>query len=189
MTEESLMAAYCQGDMEAFDRLFSMLSPYVHGFFRRSFRSDTLADDLMQITFLKLHQARDQYRQGEPLRPWLFAIAARVRLDEYRRNGRMGTDAEDGVDEAGARLAAEVNGCNGAPAFEQAEVVKRVREALDRLPQSQRVIVHMHRYVGLTFSEIGQALGLSPGAVKLRAFRAYEQLRKQLRPLLDGSAA
>jgi len=182
------MAAYCRGDREAFDRLFSLLSPHLHGFFRRSFRSDAVADDLMQITFLKLHQARDQYRQGDPLRPWLFTIAARVRLDEYKRNGRMVTDAEECADEGGAGAVGRANGSDGSPALEQAEVVKRVREALDRLTQSQRVIVHMHRYVGLTFPEIGQALGLSPGAVKLRAFRAYEQLRKHLRPLLDGSA-
>src|SRR5437763_11111786 len=89
MTEETLMAAYCRGDMEAFDRLFSIVGPHVHGFFLRSFQSQGVADDLLQTTFLKLHQFRAQYRQGEPLRPWLFAIAARVRSDEFRRNQRM----------------------------------------------------------------------------------------------------
>jgi len=181
------MAAYCQGGMWAFDRLFSILSPHVHGFFRRSFRSDSVADDLMQITFLKLHQARDQYRQGEPLRPWLFTIAARVRIDEYKRSGRNCADVEE-ASEVGAVGPATGNGVD-ATAPEQAEVVQRVREALNHLPESQRVIVHLHRYVGLTFPEIGQALGLSPGAVKLRAFRAYRQLRAQLRPLLDGTSS
>jgi RNA polymerase sigma factor (sigma-70 family) len=90
MTKESLMATYCGGDMAAFDRLFSILSPQVHGFFRRAFQSSAVADDLTQVTFLKLHRARQQYRPGEPLRPWLFAIAARVRVDEYRRSGPHG---------------------------------------------------------------------------------------------------
>src|SRR6185295_15596749 len=134
------------------------------------------------------HQARDQYRHGERLRPWLFAIAARVRSDEYRRNGRVSADTEDCVNEDDPRVPVIGDGSESA-AVEQAEVVTRVRQALDRLPESQRVIVHMHRYAGLTFPEIGQALGLSSGAVKLRAFRAYEQLRKQLRPILDGGSS
>jgi RNA polymerase sigma-70 factor (ECF subfamily) len=189
MTEESLMAAYCRGDMEAFERLFSMLGPHVHGFFRRSFQSDVVADDLLQTTFLKLHQARDQYRHGEPLRPWLFAIAARVRIDEYRRTGRMQSNQEDAM--AAGNGQGEVSdgqpGQAPSPCVENAELVERVREALSQLPESQRIIVHLHRYTGLTFPEIGQALGLSAGAVKLRAFRAYEQLRKRLRPLWAGN--
>ena len=180
------MAAYCRGDMEAFDRLFSMLGPHVHGFFRRSFQSEAVADDLLQITFLKLHQARDQYRHGEPLRPWLFAIAARVRLDEYRRNGRMQTNQEKASNEAnGHPSAGDVSSAHTSSANpEDAEVIERVRQALSQLPESQRIVVQLHRYGGLTFPQIGQALGLSAGAVKLRAFRAYEQLRKELRPLL-----
>jgi RNA polymerase sigma factor (sigma-70 family) len=80
----------------------------------------------------------------------------------------------------------------GAPAVhleptaaEAAQVVERVRDALNKLPESQRIVVHMHRYVGLSFPEIGKALGISAGAVKIRAFRAYEQLRKLLRPLRE----
>src|SRR5436305_10251879 len=172
MTEESLMAAYCRGDMEAFDRLFSMLGPHVHGFFRRSFKSEVVADDLLQITFLKLHQARDQYRDGEPLRPWLFAIAARVRLDEYRRNGRMQSNQEkaNGVEHGRESAGGDLPGHAPPSNPENAEVVERVRQALSQLPESQRLVVQLHRYAGLTFPQIGQALGLSAGAVKLRAF-------------------
>ena len=191
MTEEALMAAYCDGDMKAFDCLFSALAPHVHGFFRRSFHSDAVADDLLQTTFLKLHQARAQYHQGQPLRPWLFAIAARVRVDEYRRAQRL---------RLGPRGDGEIAG--GAPALfadeppipdrgsarlvEDGERIQRVRDALNGLPESQRTIIHLHRYEGMTFSQIGKILGLSAGAAKLRAFRGYEQLRKHLRPSFES---
>src|SRR6266849_5604169 len=51
-TDTSLMAAYVGGDRHAFESLFARLAPRVHGFFRRSFDA-TIADDLLQVTFLK----------------------------------------------------------------------------------------------------------------------------------------
>ena len=59
-----------------------------------------------------------------------------------------------------------------------------VRAALDALPESQRAVIHLHRYEGMTFAEIGQVLGTTAGAAKLRAFRGYERLRRQLKGLL-----
>ncbi len=60
---------------------------------------------------------------------------------------------------------------------------------MDSLAESQRVIVHLHRFEELTFGEIGKVLGISEGAAKLRAFRAYEQLRKLLLDLVAESSA
>jgi RNA polymerase sigma factor (sigma-70 family) len=186
MTEEALMAAYCEGDSTAFERLFAALGPRVHGFFMRSFRSESVADDLMQTTFLKLHRARPDYRRDQPVRPWVFAIAARVRLDEYRRQRRL---AEDFDEEALAR--AEENGPAEQPEAEPAanERIQKVRAALEGLPESQRVILHLHRYEGLTFTEIARVLGTTEGAIRVRAFRAYERLRSQLCPLREREVA
>jgi RNA polymerase sigma-70 factor, ECF subfamily len=181
MTEEALMAAYCDGDRAAFERLFAALGPRVHGFFLRSFHSEAVADDLMQTTFLRLHRAREDYHRDQPLRPWVFAIAARVRLDEYRRRKRAPEDLDDEAlaraEEAGTRQGPEADSAAGQRA-------ETVRAALDALPESQRLIVHLHRYEAMTFAEIGRVLGTTEGAVKLRAFRAYERLRKQLAPLV-----
>jgi RNA polymerase sigma-70 factor (ECF subfamily) len=46
------------------------------------------------------------------------------------------------------------------------------------------VVIHLHRYEGMTFPEIAQVLGATPGAIKLRAFRGYETLRKDLEGVL-----
>jgi RNA polymerase sigma factor (sigma-70 family) len=181
MNEEALMAAYCDGDRSAFERLFAALGPRVHGFFLRSFHSAAVADDLMQTTFLRLHRARGDYHRDQPLRPWLFTIAARVRLDEYRRRKRIPEDLDEEAvaqaEEAVPRQAPEVGSAGG-------ERAESVRAALEALPESQRLIIHLHRYESLTFAEIGRVLGATEGAVKLRAFRAYERLRKQLAPLV-----
>src|SRR2546429_465875 len=110
-SEEELMDAYVTGDRRAFERLFALLAPRVHGFFLRSFGDRAVADDLLQITFLKMHRARGEFRRGSRVRPWLFAIAARVRLDELRKRYRLGQGAREEPAERGR----EPTGGAGAP--------------------------------------------------------------------------
>src|SRR6267143_3096617 len=109
-TDEELMSAYVAGDARAFEQLFARLAPRVHAFFLRSFRDSAVADDLLQVTFMKVHRAREQYRNDLRVAPWIFSVAARVRLDELRRRRRMPEDADEEVlakaDEAAARDAA-----------------------------------------------------------------------------------
>jgi len=180
-TEETLMTAYLQGDQAAFEKLFGRLAPSIHGFFLRAFGSRAVADDLLQTTFLKVHRARSQWKRDRKLRPWLFSIAARVRLDELRR--RYGLREDSGT-EAVEKAADAAVPTEVADPAEQADVKDRVQAALARLPESQRVVVQLHRFEGLTFAEIGEILGTSEGAVKLRAFRAYGELRQMLEDLL-----
>ena len=169
MTEEGLMAAYCKGDRGAFEQLFALMGPRVHGFFMRSFKSPAVADDLLQTTFMNVHRARSNigttcgYGRG-------FAIAARVRLDEYRRRGRLFEDPAS-EDLAASEMSQPVN---VELSLEGADRAAIVRTAVEALPESQRAIVHLHRFEGMTFVEIARVLETTEGAVKLRAFRAYE---------------
>ena len=185
-TDEELMSAYVRGDERAFEGLFARLAPRVHGFFLRAFGNRQVADDLLQTTFLKLHRARADYRSGAPVRPWLFAIAARVRFDELRRRYRLAEDADEDKLEAAQAAAALAQ---EEPDPGTADLVARVRAALERLPESQRTVIHLHRYEEMTFAEIAKVLGTTEGAIKLRAFRAYERLRKDLASLLAKEAA
>jgi RNA polymerase sigma factor (sigma-70 family) len=177
VSNEALMADYVGGDELAFTRLFGRIAPRVHAFFLRSFGKPEVADDLTQQTFLKVHQARRQFRNESPVKPWIFAIAARVRLDEFRRRRRLPRLDEDGLE-----AAEEVVGEQPADPVEQGEVKEKVAAAMARLPETQRVVVHLHRFEGLTFGEIARVLETSEGAVRIRAFRAYERLRQELRP-------
>jgi RNA polymerase sigma-70 factor (ECF subfamily) len=172
------MDAYVAGDMAAFQRLFRTLAPSVHAFFARTMGHGAVAEDLLQTTFLKLHAARGSWRTGERLRPWVFTIAARVRTDWLRRNGH----AEEEV-EAEPVMAPEAPQ-DPADAVLARERSERVRAALERLSGPQRVVVHLHRFAGLGFAEIGNVLGISESAAKLRAFRAYAELRRLLADLV-----
>jgi RNA polymerase sigma factor (sigma-70 family) len=181
--EEALMEAYVAGDADAFERLFRSLAPSVHAFFVRSVGWGAVAEDLSQTTFLKLHGARKVWRTGERLRPWVFTIAARVRLDWLRKQGRTEGEIDDDV------LADPEPRDDPVGAAVTRERADRVRAALDRLAEPQRVVVHLHRFEELSFAEIGRVLGISEGAARLRAFRAYAQLRTLLADLVTEEAS
>jgi RNA polymerase sigma-70 factor (ECF subfamily) len=179
-TEEELMAAYAAGDEQAFDALFDTLAPRLLAFFLRSMRDRGAAEDLLQATFTQLHASRGSYRRGAQLRPWLFTIAARVRADELRRRYRRDARHEEAQIE---ELPATTYDSD-VPALDQRTREQAVRDALDRLPETQRVVLHLHRFENMSFGQIAQVLDLKEGAVRVRAFRAYETLRKLLLPLV-----
>jgi RNA polymerase sigma factor (sigma-70 family) len=185
------MARYAAGDDGAFQGLFALLAPKIRAFFLRSFSDTAVADDLMQTTFLKLHSARTSYRPELPLKPWVFTIAASVRRDELRRRYRLppqvsGAESEAEIERSEsnpARAALEATDAADSPRADA------VRAAIMRLPESQRVVLHLHCYEELTFDQIAAALGTTPAAVRVRASRAYERLRETLRPYLDRDRA
>jgi RNA polymerase sigma-70 factor (ECF subfamily) len=186
--EEQLMLAYLRGDERAFERLFAGLAPRVHALFMRMFRDPATADDMLQITFLKLHRARDRYDPSQRVRPWVLAIAGRVGIDELRRRKAVLEDAAEGALERADESAALALS-RRVDRLETAELNKMVHAALERLTEAQRLVIHLHRFEELTFAQIAQALDSTEGAVKLRAFRAYAQLRKLLAPLLESERA
>src|SRR5713101_1469668 len=83
------MERYQQADPEAPAALVAALSPALLRFFRSQVASREQADDLLQDTWLRIHRVRHTYRPGEPVLPWVYAIARRVRVDGYRRSRRI----------------------------------------------------------------------------------------------------
>src|ERR1700676_5420742 len=83
------MERYQQADPDAPAVLVGSLSPALLRFFKSQTASREHADDLLQATWLRIHRVRHTYRPGEPVVPWIYAIARRVRVDGYRRTRRV----------------------------------------------------------------------------------------------------
>jgi RNA polymerase sigma-70 factor (ECF subfamily) len=170
--DEDLMRLYCQGERRAFDELFSRYAGKVHGFLLRRVGQKALADDLLQKTWLRVHQARELYNPDEPFAPWLYTVANNIRRDSAR--AQMRDRAELTREGTLPEPAVEIS----APASE--DPTERVKQALDQLPDSYREVIVLHRWQELSFAEIAKILGSTEGAVKLRAHRGYLALRKAL---------
>src|SRR6266849_1082310 len=163
------MERYQQADPEAPAALVAALSPALLRFFRGQVASREQADDLLQETWLRIHRVRHTYRPGEPVLPWVYAIARRVRVDGYRRTRRI--TMHEIVMEVLPERPAQVEPRDLLPAFDT---------LVATLPESQREVVTMLKVGGLSLEEVARATSSTVGAVKQKAHRAYERLRKLL---------
>lgn len=166
------MAAYCAGDAEAFNELFRRYASQLGRVLRRFGLGQDRIADLIQQTFLQLHRARLDFRPDSQLRPWLMTIAFNLAREQLRRTKRRPeTDIESTFDPSLA-----------APPREQSRVETRrdLSKALTHLPEDQREVVRLHFVEELSFEEIGERVGATAGAVRVRAHRGYSALRKLL---------
>ena len=91
---EHLMRNYQQADRASAEHLFQLLGPLLTRFFLSMPDCRQTADDLTQETLLRIHKARHSYRPGEPVLPWVYAIARHVRVDQYRKQRRTSKHEE-----------------------------------------------------------------------------------------------
>ena len=83
-----VMARYCRGDAAAFQRLYALLAPRILAYLRGLLGDKAAAEDALQVTFLKVHEARGSYVLGANPIPWIYTIAHRTCLDELRKRKR-----------------------------------------------------------------------------------------------------
>ena len=167
---EILMARYQQGDFGAATALIHRLSPQLHRFFVVQLASRSDADDLLQETWLRIHEVRHTYRSGEPMLPWLYAIARHIRVDHYRKRSRT-VAREQRLDEMPEAAAVPPAGPGRTPDLEA---------LLAPLPESQREVIEMLKVAGMSLEEVARATSSTVGSVKQKAHRAYEKLRERL---------
>jgi len=171
MTAEGLMDAYVDGSAEAFDELYRRVSPTLFGYLLRLTRHRERAEDLLQVTFAKVHRARGSYLQGAPVLPGLLAIARRSFLDERRHASSRSEDlSSDGT-------LPEPRQQDAALSVDLSDALER---ALDGLPEAYREAIQLTKVAGLSLVEAAEVLNTTETAVKLRIHRGYTQLRKEL---------
>src|SRR6266404_7732861 len=114
---EQLMRRYQQADSAAAAALVELLSPKLYRFFASQLGSRADAEDMLQDVWLRIHRMRHTYRPGEPLLPWVYAIARRVRVDNYRKRQRIAW-RERSVDTL-PELSAPKDAASHLPPFEE----------------------------------------------------------------------
>jgi RNA polymerase sigma-70 factor, ECF subfamily len=172
---EELMVEYQKADSVATTTLIELLSPQLYRFFAAQMGSRPDAEDMLQEVWLRIHRARHTYRAGEPLLAWVYAIARRVRVDNYRKRHRL----------AMREVATDV--LPDVPDPEQRQdQLPRFDDLVASLPESQREVLIMLKVNGLSVEEIARATSSTIGAVKQKAHRAYEKLRNLLQQTPTG---
>ncbi|MHB1132705.1 MAG: sigma-70 family RNA polymerase sigma factor [Chloroflexota bacterium] len=170
-----LLEGLAKGDEAAFEALFLRYYSRVFAVAFRFLGDRDEADDVAQEVFLKLHGQR--FGPGEQqLGGWLYRVATNLCLNRTRGTGRRERH------EASAAGEASLTGQGGAP--DPAAMALRgeeralVRRALAALPAPARAILLL-RQTGLSYAEIGEAVGVAAGSVGTLLARAEEKFREQ----------
>ena len=185
---DEIMDRYARGGDDAvFDELYRRGAPRVRGFLIRLCGDAALADDLTQEAFLRIHRARGGFVAGAPALPWMLAIARNAFLDQARRaQVRQKTSTRVDAEQGGAHAEAPP-GTRGDEVLAAREMLDVVRATLEAMPVPHREAFVLIRFEGLSVGEAAQILGTTEGAVKIRAFRAYEALRAELGRATGGA--
>ena len=164
----ALMAAVRADDAAAFEALIRRHQSALVNFFRR-LGAHTEAEDLAQVTFLRVYRYRARYRPSAKFTTFLYTLARHAWADHLRQAAKRERIAARGRTELPERDDA---------AAEAARQRLDAQTALAALPEKLRLVVVMSLYQGLRYEDIGAALGVPVGTVKSRMFLAMARLRE-----------
>jgi RNA polymerase sigma factor (sigma-70 family) len=170
-SDEALMAQVQAGDLDQLTGLFERYHGPLFGFLARLANGDRdLAQDLTQNVFVRVLRYRASYQPGQAFRAWVYQMARHVWADHYQRQ-RPSADLEEVEKTAAHGRAAQAQ----RAATDQHQAL---HEALALLPAAQREVLLLHRFQGFDYAEIGEQLGCTAGAARVKAHRALDALRK-----------
>lgn len=180
------MTAYQQGDVAAFAELVARHEKPLWSFLRRITRDDSVAEDLLQETFMRVIHGASSWRAEAKFTSWLYAIARNLCIDQARKHkhGRpISLDAHAQRDtDSSPPLHERLPGDDfGAERLAQnRELAGRIEQAIAALPEAQREVFLMREILELPFVEIAQLLNSSEATIKSRMRYALERLRVAL---------
>jgi RNA polymerase sigma-70 factor, ECF subfamily len=180
--EAFLLGRARQGDLTAFETVVKRYQRRVYGVALRIVRAHDVADDVAQEAFVRAWRSLDRFDLGRPFGPWICRIAANLAVNHVRSPRAR----EEGLPEGHAETRSGDPGPLGAVL--DAEARRVLDLALGELSREQRAVFVLRTVEEMSYEEIAGALGLSPGTVMSRLFRARERLAKALGPYLGAAA-
>jgi RNA polymerase sigma-70 factor, ECF subfamily len=181
------MARLAAGADAALNDLMSRHSERLFHFLLRVLQNETEAADLAQETFVRVYLNRARFDPGEKFTTWLYAIATNLSRDRLRwrsRHPQVSIEADTDDDAGGLKETLAAREATPSEGMEAGERAAAVRRAVAGLPEELRVPLLLAEYEDRSHAEIAAVLGCSAKAVEMRIYRARQQLRAALAPLL-----
>jgi RNA polymerase sigma-70 factor, ECF subfamily len=168
------MARIREGDMEALRLLVETHQARIIGTISKMLGSDAESEDLAQQVFIRVWKSAPRYQPTAKFTTWLFRITRNLVFNELRRKRHFADQAEE-IPEPTERADQEPD-----QVLLGEELQLAIRDAINRLPESQRMAIILRRYEEMPYEEIAKVMGTTIPAVKSILFRARAELRDRL---------
>ncbi len=181
------MARVKAGDSEALRALIEAHQHRIIGTVAKMLGDAADAEDIAQQVFIRVWKSAARYEPTAKFTTWLFKITRNLVFNELRRRKRHPAQSLDAVNTDDRPMQAPDHTVKAPDtALLDDEMQRAIQQAIDELPETQRMAVILRRYDDIPYEEIGEILDLSVPAVKSVLFRARTELREKLKRYLDA---
>jgi RNA polymerase sigma factor (sigma-70 family) len=154
--------------------MFTEYSPFV---FRTAYfltRSDSLADDITQETFIKIMKGFHTYDSSKPIEPWIYKITINTTRNILRKHRwlRFVGVIPDAAQEIKENIVEKT--------ILHSEDEKELMKEINKLSQKLKEVIILHFYLGLKLKEVADILNIPVGTCKSRLNAALNKLRNQI---------
>lgn len=172
LSDNALMLKVKAGDLDRLGLLFERHHRKLYSFFYRLTSSGAVSEDLVQNVFMRMLTYKHAFTGEGKFTTWMYHLARNVHADHYRINKRLGF-ANDFSEYAetisdGSDLEAQTR---------KNEEIKLLEKAMQLLDLEKREVLVLSRYQEMKYKEIATLLNCSEGAVKVKVFRAMNELK------------
>jgi len=181
-SSEDLMAKTAEGDEYAFEVLVGRHQTSILNLIYRYVGDRTKARDLAQEVFIRVWRAANRYEPKAKFTTWIYSITANLCLNELKSiKGRKMIQLQAEEDRQSSHYETHSDVSQSPEDLLLAEERSRqVSEALQSLPENQRMAMILKRYDNLPYDEIAKVMGCSVSAVESLLVRAKRNLQEEL---------
>jgi len=178
--EARAIAAVKGGDNRSYDYLVSKYMKRVVSIAWGIVRNAHDAEDLAQEAFVKAFQTIGRFKTGEPFGPWIYRIVTNLALDVVKRRQRFRHEELSDAQPAERRDRADLPAVTG-------ELGRRIDEAIESLPEMQRIVARLYLVEQFDHAEIAVMTGLSEGTIRSHLSLARGKLKTRLADLYEDA--
>ena len=160
--------------MEAFRLLVERHQARVIGIISKMLGSDAESEDLAQQVFIRVWKSASRYQPTAKFTTWLFRITRNLVFNELRRKRHFAEHMEE-IPEPVERVEKEPD-----RVLLEDELQKAIQDAINQLPESQRMAIILRRYEEMSYEDIAKVMESTVPAIKSILFRARAELRERL---------
>ncbi|MDB4285442.1 RNA polymerase sigma factor [bacterium] len=190
LDDAQVVGKVLRGQRELFGIILERYQRPIFNFIYRFYGNYDLAEELTQETFLRCYQFLKSYDPDRKFSTWLYTVAKNLCIDHYKKQRR---GKEFSLDQALPSLerheAMRSTETDPQIACIRSQEDARLLEALGELEPSRRVVLILFYFQGLSYQEIGEALGVPVSTVKIRIFRAKKALLEKMKGALESPEA